>query len=340
MCYQTVRGREGFDPDVTVTYEEFNTMFATDIHDLPEELHAVGVHPDGRVVMLDAHHAAPTDQGQTSDADLGKLRLFIQYWTSEIHPLLPASVSDAPYYFVICVKDGYREYMPLQAGTLSVVSSEKEGPGWRVYHQKRAVFAFSKKLDDPLTVCVPDTYYLGSHGYTDTYFKEVNQDDIPWSDKKALCVWRGHPQNGSKYNFIDWQNHTQNQREEFLERSAAGEFPKVNAGRDALTLKQQLVYKYVLDIDGWVSTWNATAWKMYSGSVMLKVGSIWKQWYYDDGFAPWVHYVPVQNDMSDLNAQIQWCIDHDKECQQISYVLTFRQTLFLVLNGYLSYPIL
>jgi hypothetical protein len=30
-------------------------------------------------------------------------------------------------------------------------------------------------------------------------------------------------------------------------------------------------------------------------------------------WVPWVHYVPVKNDMSDLLDKINWLIDHDEE---------------------------
>jgi hypothetical protein len=300
---------EDFNAYPVVTYDEFNATFGAELRELPPELQAIGIEPSGRVVVV---NALPSN-----DVHTHKLPTFVAYWMAEIHPHLPSKRD--PYYFVLCSMDGYREHLPLYAGTLPTSTpAEKTDATWPVYHRNKTVFAFSKKLDDAYTVCIPDTFYIKDRGYTDTYFEEVDRDDIPWSDKQTGCVWRGTLQNGSRYNFVDWQNHTQNQREEFLARAATGEFPRVNAGTDHLSLKQQLAYKYVLDIDGCVSTWNATAWKMYSGSVMLKVGSVWKQWYYDDGFAPWVHYVPVQNDLSDLNAQLQWCMDHDDECQQIS----------------------
>jgi hypothetical protein len=83
------------------------------------------------------------------------------------------------------------------------------------------------------------------------------------------------------------------------------------------SLQEQLTYKYILDIDGWSNTWDATIWKLYSGSILFKVKSTWQQWYYDE-LKEWEHYVPINNDFSDLNEKIEWCKLNDDKCKQIA----------------------
>ena len=72
-----------------------------------------------------------------------------------------------------------------------------------------------------------------------------------------------------------------------------------------------------MDIDGFSNTWDATVWKLYSGSVLLKTKSKWKQWYYDE-LKEWEHYVPIENDFSDLNDKIEWCIHNEEKCIKIT----------------------
>jgi hypothetical protein len=91
----------------------------------------------------------------------------------------------------------------------------------------------------------------------------------------------------------------------------------VEYGENQLTIPEMMQYKYILDIDGWSNTWDATVWKLYSGSVLLKVKSVFKQWYYDD-LKEWIHYVPVENDFSDLNEKIEWCIHNNDKCIEIT----------------------
>ncbi len=42
---------------------------------------------------------------------------------------------------------------------------------------------------------------------------------------------------------------------------------------------------------------------------------------------PYIHYVPVKSDLSDLIEKIQWCRDNDEKCKEISQeALKFYQT--------------
>jgi hypothetical protein len=75
-------------------------------------------------------------------------------------------------------------------------------------------------------------------------------------------------------------------------------------------------YKYILDIDGNASTWDATAWKLNSGSVILKTESNWEQWFYKE-YKPWVHYVPVADDFSDIQERYKWCEANPEKCEDM-----------------------
>jgi Glycosyl transferase family 90 len=76
-----------------------------------------------------------------------------------------------------------------------------------------------------------------------------------------------------------------------------------------------LKYRFQIDIDGNSNSWGLFL-KLLMGSCVLKVISEWRQWYYDK-LQPWVHYVPVKNDLSDLEEQVAWCLDHDAEAEEI-----------------------
>jgi len=79
--------------------------------------------------------------------------------------------------------------------------------------------------------------------------------------------------------------------------------------------KEDMVkYKYILDIDGHASTWDATAWKLNSGSVILKTDSCWKQWFYDQ-YKEWTHYVPIKDDFADLQEKFNWCESNQAACE-------------------------
>jgi hypothetical protein len=56
---------------------------------------------------------------------------------------------------------------------------------------------------------------------------------------------------------------------------------------------------------------------MLSGSVPIKVDSPKIEWFYN-GLEPWVNYVPVKADYSDLVTNIQWLKDNDEKAREIA----------------------
>ena len=76
------------------------------------------------------------------------------------------------------------------------------------------------------------------------------------------------------------------------------------------------LHAWQIDIDGNVNSWGLL-WKLLSGSCILRVQSTRRQWYHQR-LHPWVHLVPLQADLSDLNEQLEWCINHSKECAAIA----------------------
>lgn len=86
-------------------------------------------------------------------------------------------------------------------------------------------------------------------------------------------------------------------------------------------------YKYILHIDGFTAAWRMSM-EMFSMSVILKVDSEWKEHFYDL-LTPWIHYIPIKSDLSDLINIIDWCRNNDKECEKIAInAFTFANKYF------------
>jgi hypothetical protein len=52
------------------------------------------------------------------------------------------------------------------------------------------------------------------------------------------------------------------------------------------------------------------------GSTLLSVADPHVE-FFQSQLQPWIHYVPVARDFSDLNARLQWLGDHQAEAQKI-----------------------
>jgi len=85
---------------------------------------------------------------------------------------------------------------------------------------------------------------------------------------------------------------------------------------DPISFISMSKYKYVLNIDGSVTAFRLSA-ELAFGSVILKVDSKYKIWY-SDLLVPWVHYIPIKSDLSDLKEKIQWCKDNQAICKTIA----------------------
>ncbi len=79
---------------------------------------------------------------------------------------------------------------------------------------------------------------------------------------------------------------------------------------------QMSKYKYILNIDGSVTAFRLSA-ELAFGSVILKVDSKYKIWYLHL-LEPWVHYIPIKSDLSDLKEKIHWCKSNQSACEEIA----------------------
>jgi len=284
-----------------LSLEAFNNKFNSNIKGLPNRIAAVGID-----VYTQPKFFIYVDKPSNSNY----LGITIDYWMKYIHN----SINRQKYFFILCFNDGYK----FNRDKISEKSSESEiflsYPSEK--YPLENVLTFSKRIDDKTSICIPDPYFCHRDQHA-KQLKEIRENYVRWSDKINECIWRGDINNSFNINFIDSENKDNlNPRQYFLKLYNENKINKFNYTKKFTTISEQIKYKYILDIDGWSNTWDATVWKLYSGSVLLKVKSLWKQWYYDE-LVEWEHYVPINNDFSDLNEKIDWCINNDDKCKQI-----------------------
>ena len=73
----------------------------------------------------------------------------------------------------------------------------------------------------------------------------------------------------------------------------------------------------MVSIDGDCASWGRTAQILWSDSVPIVVKSRCQP-LYANSWIPWVHFVPVKQDLTDLVEHIQWCKDNDDKAQEIA----------------------
>lgn len=164
--------------------------------------------------------------------------------------------------------------------------------------------------------------------------KTIKKYDIPFSKKKNKLIWRGATTGSGFGNHIPKRSVS---RETLIEKYCNE--PSMRKGIDVgltnivqeaknrkeyytkflkpnMTKKQMLEYKYILSVEGNDVATN-TKWIMYSNSVMFMPKPEIESWFLESKLLPYVHYIPIHSDFSNLEAQINWCNSHPKECQKI-----------------------
>ena len=172
-----------------------------------------------------------------------------------------------------------------------------------------------------------------SNSYTKNKFEKLQLD---WKKKKNICVFRGSAtgcgmslDNNMRLKaaqlsldnpkildagITDWKSR---------DKKYIGEPIKIINPKDfkfklvdGLTRQEQSEYKYILNIEGYVSAFRLSS-EMHMNSVILICQSDYKMWY-SNLLVEYEHYIPVKKDLSDLIDQIKWCIKNDKKCEKIA----------------------
>eukprot|EP00439_Symbiodinium_sp_Y106_P086396 s275_g32.t4 len=77
------------------------------------------------------------------------------------------------------------------------------------------------------------------------------------------------------------------------------------------------LYKYQIALEGNSAT-DRLAWQLFMGSVVLIPDQPWQVMGPLRMLQPWVHFVPLSYDLSDLVDRLQWLISHDPEAKAIA----------------------
>ena len=208
------------------------------------------------------------------------------------------------------------------------------------YEDRSANFCSNK----PGSCLLPDSDFFASGGY-DTHRRQVAASPVAWNSRRPVVFWRGSttgqrrraaPGEGQEDDFtwlprldlchralvsalsqhydVGLSNTCQIDDPHVLARIERAGLRKAPVSRTGF-----LGHKAILVIDGNSNAWSALFCALLTGACVLKVESpkSFRQWYYD-GLQPWVHFVPVSEDLHDLDERTAWLFAHDGEARGIA----------------------
>ncbi|KAL3815510.1 hypothetical protein ACHAXA_006207 [Cyclostephanos tholiformis] len=155
----------------------------------------------------------------------------------------------------------------------------------------------------------------------------VPENDIPWEQKEGRAVWRGKYGASKKTNdeikfaLVSKHLHSSLVNAKFSELSKGA--PKRMLG-SYMDMKNQLTYKYIISIEG-NDVSSGLKWMLLSNSVVLMPPCTMESWAMEGKLKPFVHFIPLRADMSNVEEMVRWAESHPKETRLISE----RSTLFV-----------
>lgn len=172
------------------------------------------------------------------------------------------------------------------------------GDGVDEHHRRCAgidhCLAFSAP-PDAQTLLIPDPDFLLTQGYA-ALRRTIQQRDCPFWHKTSWLYWRGGSTGPCIAVPADLDLNQRTHACRLLPRTVPCcdvrlsnicqvRAPEMEAHLQPLLgrivgKREQLRHRYLLDLDGNSNAWSGLFWKLYSNSVVIKVQSPYRQWYY------------------------------------------------------------
>lgn len=217
--------------------------------------------------------------------------------------------------FIICLGDG-------------LISNETPAP----------IFTFAKQKGGSRLILIPDCEALNpaDRNYISSVILK-GAKEFPWEQKKNLVFWRGAA-TGSAPTIEQLASNCLTQAPRFQLVDISQKLPELvdaafvswncnSNNRDLFIARfrltsavhphDHLLYKYLIDLDGNTCCYSRTYWVLLSNSLMLKQTTNNIQWFYK-GLQPFVHFVPLRQDLSDLQEKLIYCKNNDSVSRSIA----------------------
>ncbi len=203
--------------------------------------------------------------------------------------------------------------------------------------------AVASSANHPGACLVPDPDYFRTGGYAE--FRTAMEAQVPrWESRRSAVHWRGSTSGIKRY----WPPHAPDDvhwlpRLELCARAQSGAlaeycdvgFMNLVQVPDAERASMEAALaglrrppaekattaqvKAVIDIDGNSNTWSSGLYCSFlAGACVIKIASEhgFRQWYYER-LEPWIHYVPVRADFSDLEEKVCLVMTDDELARTI-----------------------
>jgi hypothetical protein len=166
--------------------------------------------------------------------------------------------------------------------------------------------------------------------------EKVSREDTPWSLKLNMAIFRGQL-TGSRDGFDKDKSDEENClnlrrcRLVYTHANSAIVHARLTSTRKRLphtlngvnlmasstTIQKLLQYKAIIMLEG-NDVASGLKWALLSQSVVLMPPPKHTSWAMEELLEPWVHFIPLNENATDVEEKMQWVIDNDEIAQRIS----------------------
>lgn len=165
-------------------------------------------------------------------------------------------------------------------------------------------------------VLIPDWRSVGHWWMSD--IKSIKTHLVAWEKKRNFAIWRGGLTKPIRLKLCQLSLlYPEYLDAKFPDLHLRGQIDAACIAEKRASWEELLSCKYLPYADGVMCAAPALQWRLLSNSVIFKPDSDEIQWFYG-ALQPYVHYVPVKQDLEDLIEKLEWAKSHDSFCKEIA----------------------
>ncbi|KAM6893783.1 protein O-glucosyltransferase 1 [Xenentodon cancila] len=202
-------------------------------------------------------------------------------------------------------------------------------PGW--VQPPLPVFSFSKTSDYQDIMYPAWTFWEGGPAVWPIYPTGLGRWDLmrsdlkksaarwPWKNKESKGFFRGSRTSPERDPLILLSREAPELVDAEYTKNQAWKSDKDTLGRPPakeIPLVDHCNYKYLFNFRGVAASFRLKH-LFLCGSLVFHVGDEWQEFFYPQ-LKPWVHYIPVKQDLSDVRELLQFVKDNDEVAQEIA----------------------
>jgi len=190
-------------------------------------------------------------------------------------------------------------------------------------HYEKFILTYNRLFNKKNQVIFP------LYGYQNPSSMYIN-DTIPFKNKANKLIWRGGStgdeeiQKNVRYHVVSKNINISNKIDigfsHFCQctyennKNAYSNLLKNNISRE-----EQLNCKFILNLEG-NDVGSSFPWALASNCCPLHNYPFkYESYIFGKGIIPYVHFVPIKSDGSDLQSQMKWCFENIDKCEEIAY---------------------